>query len=182
MLTQLFARVPVIFKSLTDRKLDAIDVLVRNHLMIESLFARFLVLGRLSERIPLKAAGFKRHQDQIFLRIRKELEKHMIAEEQIFYPACELHELTRAHALQSFEKHEKIKTLIRDLNEVSIDDNAFEPKLTLLMEDVIGHVREEEEMLFPRARKTFTQTQLHKMAREIRSHSKPTRRNTTKAA
>jgi iron-sulfur cluster repair protein YtfE (RIC family) len=182
MLTRVAARIPVLFKTFTDRKLDAIEILIRDHLKIESLFVRFQVLSRLSERIPGRATGIKRRRDRIFLQIRKELEKHMIAEEQVFYPACEAHEGTHALAMKSFEKHEQVKTLIRDLNHLSLSDEAFEPKLILLMEDVIDHVREEEEMLFPRARKIFTRSHLLKMAAQIRSNKKHVHRSIPRAA
>jgi hemerythrin superfamily protein len=181
MLTQFTHRVPVLFKSLMDRKLNATELLIQDHLKLEVLFLRMKVLNQLSLGIASRKAEFKKRRSSVFLELKKTLERHTAAEESVFYPECETHEETRALALESYEAHKQMKTLLKELTELSVDSEAFEAKLTLLMEDVAQHVQIEEEKIFPRIRKLFTPSHLMKMGGQLRSYRKQTRRTAAAA-
>jgi hemerythrin superfamily protein len=185
MLTQLTFRVPVLIKSLlykSDRKLTATELLIQDHLKFEGLFLQLRLLNQLSERFPSRAKDVKKRREDVFGRIRKDLEKHLSAEENVFYPECEKHEEVRILTLEAYEEHQQVKKLLKDLSHLELDDDKFEAKLILLIEDLEHHVREEEGNFFPRIRRLFSHTQLMKLAGQIRSHKKQTRRSKTAAA
>jgi iron-sulfur cluster repair protein YtfE (RIC family) len=182
MLTQLTLRIPVLFKSLFDRKLTVTDVLIQDHLKVEGLFLQFRLLSQLSERFPSRKHELNKRREDVFARIRKDLEKHMTAEEKVFYPACEKHEEVRAIALEAYEEHDQAKRLLKDLGQLEVSSESFEAKFTLLIEDVLHHVREEEESLFPRVRRIFSHSLRMKLAGQIRAAKKQTRRGKSAAA
>ena len=182
MLTQLSHRVPVIFKSLLDRKLNAPEFLIQEHLKVETLFLRIKILGKLLERLPSRKADLLKRREHVFSEIKKSLETHTASEEHILYPECESHSETRPLALESYEEHQQIKTLLKSISDLPVDHENFEAKLTLLIEDVAHHVREEEEHLFPRMRKVFSHSHLIKMGSQLRGYKKHARRANAKAA
>ena len=78
---------------------------------------------------------------------------HAVIEEQLFYP------VTRATvpetediALESLEEHHIVKWVLSDLDSMSPEDERFDAKVTVLMENVRHHVEEEEEEYFPKVR------------------------------
>lgn len=182
MLTQLTHRVPVIFKSLLDRKLNAPEFLIQEHLKVETLFLRMKILGKLTERFPSRKTDLMRRREAVFTDIRKALEKHTAAEEHVLYPECETHAETRALALESYEEHRQVKTLLKDLSALSMEREEFEAKLTVLIEDVSHHVREEEEELFPRMRKIYSASHLMKLGSQLRGYKRHARRANASAA
>jgi hemerythrin superfamily protein len=182
MLTQLTHRVPVILKSLMDRKLNAPEHLIQEHLKVETLFLRMKILGKLVERFPSRKADLMKRREAVFAEIRKSLEKHTAAEEHVLYPECEAHAETRAMALEAYEEHRQVKTLLKDLAALPVDREDFEAKFTLLVEDVAHHVREEEEELFPRMRKIFSASHLMKLGSQLRGYKRHARRANVSAA
>lgn len=182
MLTQLTLRIPVLLKSLFDRKLTATDLLIQDHLKVEGLFLQFRLLSQLTGRFPSRQAELTERSQDVFARIRSDLEKHMAAEEKVFYPACKKHEEIRAIALEAYEEHEQAKRLLKDMGHLDINSETFEAKFTLLVEDILHHVREEEESLFPKVRRIYSRTHLLKLAGQIRAAKKQTHRGKAAAA
>lgn len=123
--------------------MDAITLLKEDHKTVEELFKRF-------EKAGDKAYTTKR---AIVDRIIEELSVHAVIEEQLFYP------VTRATvpetediALESLEEHHIVKWVLNELDSMSPEDERFEAKVTVLMENVRHHVKEEEEEYFPKVR------------------------------
>ena len=169
MLTQMMNRVPVLVKSIVDRKLDATELLIQDHLKVESLFIQIKFLNQVAPRIPSKRMELKKRREDLFEQIRNELEKHTAAEESVFYPECEKHENLKAIINESYEEHKQVKTLLKDMDGLSVDNETFVAKLTLLIENVSHHVNEEEEQLFPKVRNTLSHSKLEKLGGQMRT-------------
>jgi iron-sulfur cluster repair protein YtfE (RIC family) len=176
MLTQMTNRVPVLIKTLIDRKLDATELLTQDHLKVESLFMQLKFLNQIPERLKARRPDIKKRREAIWDQIHTELSQHASAEESVFYAECEKHEDLKPLINESFEEHKQIKTLLKAMNELSIDNEHFEAKLTVLIENVAHHVREEEEDLFPQVRKTISRSKLEKLAGQIRTAKKKGRK------
>jgi iron-sulfur cluster repair protein YtfE (RIC family) len=172
MLTQLSNRVPVLIKSLFDRKMDATELLTQDHLKVERLFLQLKFLNQVAPRIPSRKTEFKKRREALFEQIRDELERHTHAEESIFYPECEKLEELKALVNESYEEHKQVKTLLSEMRDLSIDNETFEAKFTLLIENVSHHVREEEENLFPKVRRLISRTRLERMASQMRTRKR----------
>jgi hemerythrin superfamily protein len=123
--------------------MDAITLLKEDHKRVEQLFKRF-------EKAGDRAYVEKR---SIVDRIIEELSVHAVIEEQLFYPVAratvpETEEL----ALESLEEHHVVKWVLSELERMSPDDERFDAKVTVLMENVRHHVEEEENDFFPMVR------------------------------
>jgi hemerythrin superfamily protein len=123
--------------------MDAITLLKDDHKDVERLFKRFEAAGD-------RAFVQKR---EIVDRIIEALAVHAAVEEQLFYP------VTRATvpavedvALESLEEHHIVKWVLSELEDMDPEDERFDAKVTVLMENVRHHVQEEEEGYFPKVR------------------------------
>jgi len=123
--------------------MDAITLLKDDHKTVEALFKRF-------EKAGDRAYSEKR---AIVDRIIEELAVHAAVEEQLFYP------VTRATvpetediALESLEEHHIVKWVLSELDRMTPEDERFDAKVTVLIENVRHHVQEEEEEYFPMVR------------------------------
>ena len=123
--------------------MDAITLLKDDHKTVEALFKRFEKAGD----------GALVEKRAIVDKIIEELAVHAAVEEQLFYP------VTRATvpetedvALESLEEHHIVKWVLSELDGMNPEDERFEPKVKVLIENVRHHVQEEEEEYFPKVR------------------------------
>jgi hemerythrin superfamily protein len=123
--------------------MDAITLLKNDHKTVEKLFTQFEKAGDTAYRT----------KRAIVDRIIEELSVHAVIEEQLFYP------VTRATvpetediALESLEEHHIVKWVLNELDSMSPEDERFDAKVTVLMENVRHHVEEEEGEYFPKVR------------------------------
>jgi hemerythrin superfamily protein len=123
--------------------MDAITLLKDDHHTVEALFKRF-------EKAGDRAYTQKR---ELVDRIIEELSKHAAVEEQLFYP------VTRATVpgtddvvLESIEEHHIVKWELAELEKLDPHDERFDAKVTVLIENVRHHVKEEENEYFPKVR------------------------------
>jgi hemerythrin superfamily protein len=127
-----------------------------------------------------KAEGSKneKQQKQLFDQIKAELETHAHIEETIFYPAVAKNEDLKDMVLESLEEHKQVKTLLREMENLSSDSEKFEPKLKVLMENVEHHAVEEEEgKMFPKVRKFMKPAELEELGQELEAaKEKPARK------
>ena len=70
--------------------------------------------------------------------------------------------------LESLEEHKQVKTLLREMENLTADSEKFEPKLKVLMENVEHHAEEEEEeKMFPKVRKLMNAETLEQLGQEL---------------
>jgi iron-sulfur cluster repair protein YtfE (RIC family) len=98
-----------------------------------------------------------------------ELSQHAAIEEQWFYPAARQHvPSTKDDVLESLEEHHIVKWVLSELSGMDAKDERFEAKVTVLMENVRHHVREEEHDLFPEVRKGMGRAALLELGDRLR--------------
>ena len=123
--------------------MDAIGMLKNDHKTVEQLFKRF-------ERAGERAYVEKR---EIVDRIIEELSVHAAIEEQLFYPVVRATvPETEDIALESLEEHHIVKWVLSELETMTPEDERFNAKVTVLIENVRHHVAEEEAEFFPMVR------------------------------
>jgi hemerythrin superfamily protein len=122
---------------------DAITLLKDDHKTVEQLFKRFEKTG--------KRAHVERRN--IVDRIIEALSVHAAVEEQVFYPVVRATVPgTEDVTLESLEEHHIVKWVLSELDSMNPEDERFEAKVTVLIENVRHHVKEEEQDLFPKVR------------------------------
>src|ERR1041385_9320527 len=135
--------------------MDALELLKTDHKNVKELFK--------------KAEGSEnKKQKQLFEQIKTELETHTHIEETIFYPAVAKNAELKDMVLESLEEHKQVKTLLREMENLTEDSEKFEPKLKVLMENVEHHAEEEEEgKMFPKVRKLMDIQTLEQLGEEL---------------
>src|SRR4051812_7480932 len=119
--------------------MDAISLLRNDHRTVEQLFKRF-------EKAGNSASDEKR---AIVDRIIEELSIHAVIEEQMFYPVARATvDGAEDMVLESLEEHHIVKWVLSELDRMGPDDERFDAKVTVLMENVRHHVEEEENDFF----------------------------------
>ncbi|HET7788772.1 MAG TPA: hemerythrin domain-containing protein [Myxococcales bacterium] len=156
--------------------MDATALLQRDHEAVEQLFRQF---EKLTERAH-------KSKEKIVLKIIRELAVHSAVEEMLFYPAVRTAGLkadTRAGeqasgtVLESLEEHHVVKWTLSELEKMKAEDERFDPKVKVLMESVRHHVKEEQDELFPKARRLLGQKMLDELGARMEKAKKlaPTR-------
>ena len=136
--------------------MDALELLKTDHKKVKELFKK--VEGSKNEK----------QQKQLFEQIKTELETHTHIEETVFYPTIAKNDELKDMVLESLEEHKQVKTLLREMENLTPDSEKFEPKLKVLMENVEHHAEEEEEAkMFPKIRKLMNAAALDPTAQEL---------------
>lgn len=117
---------------------DALSLLKEDHRKVEALFEQY------------ESADNKRSQGSIAQRICAELDVHTRLEELAFYPAIQREVPEAADEVkEAIVEHSAVKRLIKEIQGMQPSDEMFNAKVTVVMEFVKHHVREEENDLFP---------------------------------
>jgi hemerythrin superfamily protein len=136
--------------------MDALELLKTDHKTVKDLFKK------------VEASKNDKQQKQLFEEIKMELETHTHIEETVFYPAVAKHDELKDMVLESLEEHKQVKTLLREMDNLTEDSEKFEPKLKVLMENVEHHAEEEEEAkMFPKVRKLMDAGALDQLGDEL---------------
>jgi hemerythrin superfamily protein len=148
--------------------MDAITLLKDDHRTVEQLFKRF------------EQAGDRAHvqKRQIVDRIIEELAVHAAIEEQVFYPfARAAVPATEDIVLESLEEHHVVKWLLSELVDMDPAHERFDAKVTVLIENVRHHVKEEEGDFFPKVRTQLGRNELSELGEALAEAKKsaPTR-------
>ncbi len=102
-------------------------------------------------------------KESIFSKIYEALNLHARFEEKVFYPAVRKTAKTKDLVLESYVEHDMIKILLADIRKMSIKDELWKAKVTVLQEIIKHHVKEEEQELFPQAKRILDKDQLKDM-------------------
>jgi hemerythrin superfamily protein len=125
---------------------DAIDLLKQDHQDVDQLFDEFETAKDDDAGDSVKAA--------IVAQICKALTVHAQVEEEIFYPAMRRVEDTGDLIDEATVEHQSLKDLIAQLEGDPPQSDLYDAKVKVLSEYVKHHVREEENEIFPKAKKS----------------------------
>ena len=130
---------------------DAITLLTEDHENVAQMFEQYEALGDRAHASKKKLAT----------QICTELTKHATAEEEIFYPAVRAAGKDKEDLIdEATVEHASAKDLIAQILEMEPTEELFDAKVTVLGELIEHHVKEEEEEMFPKARKAGLDMQL----------------------
>lgn len=111
-------------------------------------------------------------RDELFARLKQELDLHARIEEEIFYPALEEAEETRDVTLEAYEEHRLVKQLLSELEAESKDTEEWTAKFTVLKENIEHHVEEEEGEMFKNARKVLSEDEIEALGNRLQEAKK----------
>jgi hemerythrin superfamily protein len=130
------------FKPSSPKPQDAVAMLKADHKKVSGLFDQFE---------KSRAASTKK---KLVAQICMELTVHTTLEEEIFYPAVKAalkdHELVP----EANVEHAAVKDLIAQVKDVEPDGEMYDARVRVMGEFVKHHVKEEQNEMFPKAKKT----------------------------
>jgi hemerythrin superfamily protein len=88
---------------------------------------------------------------QLFDTLRTDLIAHARAEEEAFYPLLQPHAPDRVR--RALDQHARAEQKLEEIARMKTDDPRFLAEVEALSEMVLAHLQEEEEHLFPLARR-----------------------------
>jgi hemerythrin superfamily protein len=134
-------------------QMDALTLLKADHERVKKL---------LQEVSSTTDRAIKTRQE-LFSKIHSELRVHETIEEEILYPALKEHRKTKELALEGYEEHHVVDTIMSEIAQVSVDDEAWMPKFTVMKENLEHHIEEEETEMFKQARQVFDPSELEEL-------------------
>jgi hemerythrin-like domain-containing protein len=130
--------------------MNALTLLKRDHAAVKETLQE---LDKTTDR------GVKTRQE-LFTKVKRELEVHEAIEEEIFYPALKKHPQAKEIVLEGFEEHHTVNGIVAELGAVPFDDETWAAKLTVMRENVEHHIDEEENEMFSKARQVLDEEDL----------------------
>lgn len=125
---------------------DAIDILTEDHKHVMKMFADF-------EKLKQDEDNDEDAKQTLIERACTELTIHSQVEEEFFYPALR-DALDDTDLVDEAEvEHGIANQLITELESMQPGDEFYEAKFTVLGEYVRHHIEEEQEKIFPKAKK-----------------------------
>ena len=133
--------------------MDAIELLKTDHEKVSGIFEK---LEETTERA-------EKTREELFMKLKQELDLHAHIEETIFYPVLKKAEETREITMEGIQEHHVVKTLLRELDATQVTSETWTAKLKVLKENVEHHVEEEEGEMFKQARTVLSKEQLEEL-------------------
>ena len=137
---------------------DAIVLLKADHKEVKSVFRQFQQAG---EDATAKKGDLVKKMIEL-------LTVHTYLENELVYPEVrrQLPDLDD-DVLESYEEHHVADVLCLELSTMSADHERFDAKTTVLIENVLHHIEEEEQEWFPQVRKGMSRKQLSELGERM---------------
>lgn len=136
----------------TDPTPRATDLLVHQHRQVEGLLERLE-----SPKVDV---------DATLRELADALTAHIAIEEKLFYPA--IRKLDADTILEGLEEHAMGRFALKRLLGTNAGDHALKARLKALKELMTNHHKEEEDDLFPKARKAMSNDGLEKLGASMK--------------
>ena len=133
--------------------MDALKLLEDDHTKVKKL---------MEDIEPTTERGVKT-REELFTKLRAELEIHEAIEEEIFYPALKEHPKAKDLVLEAYEEHNVVDMVMGEIDGVAYDDETWGAKLTVMKENVEHHIEEEESEMFKQAKQVFSKEELDQL-------------------
>lgn len=119
--------------------------------------------------------GAEKKREDLLAKIHEELEIHTRLEEEIFYPAFRKAN-TKEHGElyhEALEEHHIVEDLvIPDVSDADTGSDEFAGRAKVLRELVEHHAEDEEEEMFPMARKALSKDELEELGQRMEARKK----------
>ncbi len=137
---------------------DAIVLLKNDHKEIKKVFTQFKKAGENAEKTKGKLVD----------KMIELLTVHTYIENEIMYPRVrELLPEVEDDVLESYEEHHVADVLVVELSMMKPSDERFDAKTTVLIENVLHHIEEEEGEWFPKVRQGLGRKQLQELGADM---------------
>lgn len=128
---------------------DPFSRLIRDHQKIRSL---------LNEMVQTPEGHLARRA-KLFLNLKRTLAKHAMAEEDVVYPLLHGPLNDPRHSKHLYDEHADIKIHLYEIEQLLMRNENWSERVRALRDLVEAHVRDEEEVQFPKLRQHLSKRQ-----------------------
>jgi hemerythrin superfamily protein len=125
------------------------------------------VVSSLLQQLAQTAATDAARRKTLFAELKHNLSQHSEAEEATFYSTLRQHDETRTFIQDAHEEHQRIETLLHELDRLDPNDPQWDSTLRALQNLVEHHVHKEEGQVFVRARNILPAWQAEDLGRQF---------------
>jgi hypothetical protein len=137
--------------------MDAIQLLKDDHDRVRKMLAEGADTTERAEKT----------RNDLFTRLKHELEIHERIEEEVLYPALKEHPKTRELALEAYEEHHVVDLVLGELERTPVDDPQWHAKFMVAKENLEHHISEEEGEMFKQVRQVFEREELDQLGQRM---------------
>lgn len=137
--------------------MDPFQMLSKDHRAVEQIF----------EQIEKTDNREAKHRQQLFEKVRRELNLHSQIEENVFYPELTSYKGTERLRGAAVAEHREVKQILREIGRLSAEDDQWSEMINELKIVVRHHTEEEEDRIFPAARREFDKRRLDEIGQQI---------------
>jgi hemerythrin superfamily protein len=144
--------------------MNVLNILKKDHSTVRSLFNKYSRAGKSAHEKKL----------EIFEQIRRELQIHTRAEEEIFYPAIKAMNGTESRKLvtEAVREHRDVDELLTLISRLKPTDKTFDENIETLFEFVDHHVEQEEGEIFQFVAENYSEEELIDIGKQIEERKK----------
>jgi hypothetical protein len=135
--------------------MNALDLLKKDHETVKDILERLEDCDEMHER------------EELFHKLREELQDHETIEEEIFYPTLKQIAKAKEVVLEGYEEHQVVDYILEDMSGLPVDDDSWMAKLAVARENIEHHIKEEESEMFKHARKAFDSDELDELGARL---------------
>ena len=139
---------------------NAVELLKQDHKELKKML-----------KTALEAEGSEEREDMLD-HVRSELVRHERIEEEIFYPRLKSDEKTKEIVLEGYEEHHVADVILDELLEIPPTSELWKAKVKVLKENIEHHIKEEEDEMFPKARRILSSDQLEHLGERMEALKK----------
>jgi hemerythrin superfamily protein len=137
--------------------MNVLKILKKDHSTVQNLFSKFDRASKPHDK-----------RSELFEKIRRELQIHLKAEEEIFYPALKaMNGIGRRLISEALKEHKDVDELLTQISRIKPTDKNFDEKMETLIENFDHHLDEEEGEIFRFAEENCSDEQLEELGRLI---------------
>jgi hemerythrin superfamily protein len=139
--------------------MNALNILKKDHSTVRSLFNKYSRAGKASHEKKL----------EIFEQMRRELQIHTRAEQEIFYPAIKAMNGTESRKLMTdaLNEHKQVDELLTQISRLKPSDTNFDESIETLFEYVDHHIEHEEGEIFQFVAENYSEEELSDIGKQI---------------
>ena len=152
--------------------MDVIKLLKQDHQKVKKILEE---LEETTERATTK-------RQQLFAEVQSELRLHELVEEEIVYPAFREQSKLKDIVLEGYEEHHVVDLIMDEIAGEPVTDETWAAKVKVMKENVEHHVEEEEDKMFPQARKLFAEEELERLGQRVEQRKRQEQMQHPKAA
>jgi hemerythrin-like domain-containing protein len=108
-------------------------------------------------------------REELFTKIKSELQVHEAIEEEIFYPELKAHPKAKEIVLEGYEEHNVVDMVMAEIDGLPYDDETWGPKFKVMKENIEHHIEEEEGEMFKKARQVLDEDELDELGSRMQS-------------